>query len=94
VVKAKAASDRIGRPFAENIVRRARAIVADYQIVIRSENKEWYGRGLELPHVYGDGATPAECIENTRDALTAAVGYLLEQGKPYPSPAKHVKRTA
>jgi len=69
-------------------------IAADYQIVVGTENGHWYGRGLELSHVFGDGATPAACIENTRDALAAAVGYLLERGKPCPRPAKLVKRTA
>ena len=93
-VKTKAKSKGIARPFDQEIERQAKTIVADHQIVVRSENSEWYGRGLELPHVFGNGATPSECIQNTRDALTAAVGYLLERGKPYPSPAKHARQTA
>src|SRR6476661_92545 len=64
---AKAASPRAGRAahgsFATEILKRAKGIVADYQIILTNEEDEWYGRGLELPHVFGDGATPASCIQ-------------------------------
>ena len=68
-------------------------MVRDYQIIVECEAGEWYGRGLELPHVYGDGPTPAACIDNTRQALAAAVACILEQGQVPPTPAKHGKRT-
>jgi predicted RNase H-like HicB family nuclease len=74
-------------------LEQAQAIVANYQIILTSEDGEWYGRGLELSHVFGDGPTPARCIDNTREALTAAVAYILEQGQTPPSPAKQGKRT-
>lgn len=81
------------RPFADEVLSRAKAIVADYQIILTNEDGEWFGRGLELPQVFGDGATPAECIKNTREALAVAVAYLIEQGRPFPTPAKQGKRT-
>jgi predicted RNase H-like HicB family nuclease len=81
------------RPFATDVLQQATAIVADYQIILTSEEGQWYGRGLELPHVYGDGSTPEKCIADARQALTAAVAYLLEQGQSPPLPAKQGKRT-
>jgi hypothetical protein len=71
----------------------ARRIASEYQIIVENEAEQWYGRGLEMPHVFGDGATPTACIEDTRKALTAAVAYLLEQKRIPPSPAKEKKRT-
>jgi len=68
-------------------------MVSEYQIIVECEDGHWYGRGLELPHVYGDGPTAAACIDNTREALASAVAYVLEQGQAPPSPAKHGKRT-
>jgi len=81
------------RPFAADTIKAARKIVSDYQIIIECEEGHWYGRGLELPHVYGDGETPEHCIASTREALAAAVAYMLEQGQAPPSPAKQGKRT-
>src|SRR5438309_5828226 len=56
-VEAKAASPRAssrgpGRPFAADVLEQAKSLVADYQIILTSEDGEWYGRGLELPHVF------------------------------------------
>jgi predicted RNase H-like HicB family nuclease len=64
-----------------------------YQIIIQHEDGEYYGRGLEMPHVMNDGRTPDDCVEATRKALTAAVAYLLESGGVPPSPASRNKRT-
>ena len=89
----RARSRSPGRPLAADILGQAKAIVADYQIILTAEDGEWYGRGLELPHVLGDGPSPAACIENTREALTAAVAYLLEKRQAPPTPAKRGKRT-
>jgi predicted RNase H-like HicB family nuclease len=75
------------------VLKRAKEIVGDYQIVLTSEDGEWYGRGLELPQVFGDGLTPEACIESTREALVAAVAYMLEEGQVPPVPAKNGKRT-
>lgn len=45
------------------------------------------------PNLFGDGATPAICIQHTREALTAAVAFLLEEDRMPPSPAKEKKRS-
>lgn len=89
-----ASSGRLDRPFAANVLQQAATMVADYQIILTSEEDgQWYGRGLELPHVYGDGSTPEKCVTETREALTATVAYMLEQGQSPPMPAKQGKRT-
>ena len=92
--KGKATEDRFNRSFADAVLKRARSIVAEYQIIVMNEDGEWYGRGLELPHVFGEGKTPGVCVEETREALTGAVAYLLEQGQSIPTPAKHGRRSA
>ena len=83
----------MNRLFAADIQKRAQTMVSDYQVILNCEEGHWYGRGLELPNVFGDGETPAECIDNTREALAAAVAYMLEQGQAPPTPAKQGKRT-
>jgi predicted RNase H-like HicB family nuclease len=79
--------------FAASILKRAKEIVSEYQIIVTSEDGEWYGRGLEMPNVFGDGPTPAACVQNTRQALIATVAYMLEQNQTPPIPAKQGKRT-
>jgi hypothetical protein len=46
-----------------------------------------------MPHVFGDGKTPAECVENVREALVGAVAHMLEQDQRPPTPAREGTRT-
>ena len=46
-----------------------------------------------MPQVMNDGKTPDECVEKTRDILTTAVAYMLEQGQVPPAPAAENRRT-
>jgi predicted RNase H-like HicB family nuclease len=91
--KSKKPSKKLDRPFNQEILRRAREIADSYQIIIRSEDGEYYGRGLEMPYVMNDGKTPDECVRATRDALTTAVAYLLETRKAPPPPASENTRS-
>ena len=91
--KSKKSSAKIDRPFARKILAEARKRAEEYQVINSRQEGHWYGRGLELPHVFGDGATPAACIDQTRDALAAAVAYLLEQNEKPPTPAREGRRT-
>src|ERR1700676_2861539 len=86
----KAALDR---PFAASVLDKARKLADQYQVIVWHEDGEWYGRGLELPHVYGDGRTPAQCIENTREAIIGMVATLLERGERPPTAAHAGRRT-
>ncbi len=90
----KVSSKRLDCPFAGATIQAARNLVSEYQIIVECEEGHWYGRGLEMPHVYGDGPTVERCISEARDALAGAVAYLLEQGRIPPTPAKQGKRLA
>src|ERR1700675_4834467 len=82
----------IDRPFAPEILERARTIAQSYQVVMWEEDGEYYGRGVELPLTMDDGKTPDECMKNTREAFVATVGYMLEIGEVPPAPAVEGKR--
>ena len=81
------------RPFDPSVLAEAKKIAADYEIVMWFEDGEWYGRGLELPHTYGDGKTPAACIASVREGLVATVATMLEDGERPPAPGRGAERT-
>jgi predicted RNase H-like HicB family nuclease len=83
----------VDRPFASEILSKARQLVEQYQVILRFEDSDWYGRGLELSHVFGDGKTPEDCVNSTREALIGAVAYMLEQDQRPPTPAREGTRT-
>jgi predicted RNase H-like HicB family nuclease len=83
----------INRPFSARIIKDARKIAAEYQVVVHLEDGKWYGRGLELPHVFGVGKTAEACIAESRQALCAAVALLLEQGLRPPAPGRQGMRS-
>lgn len=84
---------KLNRAFDKKIVDTAKKVVDKYEIILMQADGEWYGKGLEIPTVFGDGKTPDECIKNTKDALVAAVAHLLERGEAIPVPASAGKRT-
>jgi predicted RNase H-like HicB family nuclease len=86
-------SKKLSRAFDAKILVDAKKITEKYEIIMAFESGEWYGRGLEIPNVFGDGKTPDECIQNTREGLISVVAHLLEQGVVVPSPASEGKRT-
>lgn len=67
-------------------------LAEEYETILASEDGRWYGRGLELPYVFGEGQTPAECIEDTRAALAATIAHLWGQGEKPPAPSREGKR--
>ena len=91
--KSKSLSTAIDRPFGAELLRRAKAIAAHYQIVLQFEDGEYYGRGLEMPYVMNDGKTPDECVKATRESLTIAVATMLERNEKPPTPASGGKRS-
>lgn len=86
-------STELNKPFAKEDLAAAKAIVAQYEIIVASADGQWYGKGLEMPTVFADGKTPNECIKNTTEALVATVAHLLEKGEPVPAAASSGKRT-
>ena len=81
------------RAFDKGVLAEARQIAEQYQIVLKFEDGEWYGHGLELPGARGDGKTPAAAVVDTREALITMVAYMLEEGQIIPSPASEGTRS-
>ena len=86
-------STKLNKEFDAKILSKAKKIAGKYEIILNQADGEWYGKGVEMPTVFGDGKTPDKCTESMREALTAAVAYLLEQGEVVPAPASEEKRT-
>ncbi|NLE58372.1 MAG: hypothetical protein GX616_08430 [Planctomycetes bacterium] len=61
--------------------------------MLKYEDDEWYGHGLELPGARGDGKTPAAAVADTREALVTMVAYMLEEGQTIPAPASEGNRS-
>jgi predicted RNase H-like HicB family nuclease len=87
------ASKNPRRAFAPAILAKARRLAERYQVVMQFEDGRWYGRGLELPLVFGDGRTPEACIDDTREALVLAAATMIEAGQRPPAPATSGRRT-
>jgi predicted RNase H-like HicB family nuclease len=64
----------------------AKAIAEQYEVAIRQADGQWYGRCIQLPHVFGDGCTPDACIAQVREAIAVTVEYMLDNGEPLPPP--------
>src|SRR5438552_2887739 len=77
--KSENTSRRLDRPFDPDILRRAKAIARQYQVVMWFEDGEYYGKGVELPGVMADGKTPGRCMSTTREALVGAVAHMIER---------------
>lgn len=92
-VKSKKSSVKIDRPFKADLLKQARAVVRQYQVILNQEDDHWYGRGLELPMTFGDGETVEACIADTVEAMVASVALMLEEGQRPPTPAREGKRT-
>ena len=94
--KSKSSNSRgkaIDRPFDKTILAKAKTIADQYKIVLEFEDGDWYGHGLELPGVHGDGKTVQAAVADTREALVGAVAYMLEEGQTPPQPAREGNRS-
>jgi len=83
----------VDRPFDKAVLAKARQIADQYQIVLKFEDNEWYGHGLELPGARGDGKTAASAVADTREALVTMAAYMIEEGQTLPPPAREGSRT-
>jgi predicted RNase H-like HicB family nuclease len=91
--KSKKSAKALDRPFDPAILAKAKKIADRYQVILAFEDGHWYGRGLELPTIHGDGKTVGQCVENTREALVGWAAYLLEEGRTPPASAQEGTRT-
>ena len=92
--KSKKSAAAIDRAFPADLWKQATKIAEAYQVILHCEEGHWYGRVLELPHVFGDGESAGECVADTREALCGAVALMLEEGDRPPSPSRAGTRTA
>lgn len=80
--------------FSPAMMRRARQIARQYKLTIeKSESLGYVGSSIEIPTVFADGDTPDKCYDATQEALSVAVGAMLEAGQTPPQPAAYMKRT-
>ena len=91
--KSKKSAKAIDRAIDAGVMAKAKAIAQEYQVILACEDGHWYGRGLELPNIHGDGRTVGQCVENTREAFCGWVAYLIEEGQRPPTPAREGTRT-
>ena len=89
----KSKNSDLDRPSSPEVLKQARIIADRYQIVLEQEDDYWFGHGLEMPTVFGEGKTPQTCVKDTREALVASVAIMLEEGQRPPIPASEGKRT-
>ena len=85
-------STKLNKPFSKEVLGIAKKVVDKYEIILTFSDGEWYGKVLEMPMVFGDGKTPDKCVKNTKEALTATIGHLLERGDVIPVPTCEGKR--
>jgi predicted RNase H-like HicB family nuclease len=87
-VESDAVAEVVDRPFAPTILKRAKELAAKYRIVLEPDEDAGYlASALELPNVLADGPNPNAAVTAARDALAAAIAYLIESGQTPPLPA-------
>jgi predicted RNase H-like HicB family nuclease len=92
--KSSPESASIRRPFAADTLAAAKLAIAQYQVSIwfDEDEKRYFGRGIELPLVMGDGRTPDQCVRNTCQALIVTIATMIESGESPPLPANEGRR--
>ncbi len=91
--KSRESAEALDRPFDPKVWATAQKVAQQYQVILTCEDGHWYGRGLELPNVFGDGNTVGQCVASTREALAGCVAHLLEEGETPPTAAREGTRT-
>ena len=81
------------KPFAQDVLKRAGKIADQYRLLLEKNKMIGYvGSSVELPAVFADGRSPADCVKNTQQALTIAVATMIEAGQKPPAPSSSGKR--
>ena len=89
----KPSKSQLSRSFARELWTKALELASRYQVVVRFEDGEYYGRGLEVPGAMDDGKTPNQCIQKTQEAMAVAVAVMLESGQTPPLPMSVARRS-
>jgi predicted RNase H-like HicB family nuclease len=81
------------RPFDPRILKQAYGIAGQYRLILEpNEDVGYMGSSIEMPHVWGGGKTPDECVRETREALVSAIATMLEGGENPPPPTREELR--
>jgi predicted RNase H-like HicB family nuclease len=80
--------------FDKTTLSNARKITGGYRVIIEENDKLGYiGSAVELPTVFADGKTPADCYQAVQEALTGAVATMIKSGRKPPQSSLAEKRT-
>jgi predicted RNase H-like HicB family nuclease len=83
----------VNRPFDPGILREAKRIAARYRLIVEPDPEAGFlGRVAELPGVFADGKTQADCVRMLVFAAETTVATYLEEKKSAPSPISDVQR--
>jgi predicted RNase H-like HicB family nuclease len=83
----------LSRPFAPEVLRRARGLAEQYRLVISPEpGVGYFGHALELPSAMGDGKSVDACARAVLEAATVAVATMIERGEKPPAPSTEGRR--
>jgi predicted RNase H-like HicB family nuclease len=94
-VRKAIAREPLDRAFGADVLRQARELAGEYRIILEANDELGFvGHVLEMPGVMADGKTPTECVAAVREAASASVGVMLEQGQSPPRPAGERRRQA
>jgi predicted RNase H-like HicB family nuclease len=91
--RSKSSKALLARPFDPATLAMAAKIADGYRVILAHEGGMWFGSGVEMPDVFGEGKTVEDCVRDTREALKAAAAVMLEQGQTPPMPADEAHRT-
>lgn len=83
----------IDRPFAPAILRRARELAAKYRLLIEKSPDGYTAQVFEMTNILGFGTTLNKCEKETRELLTTALAFMIENGDEPPAPSTDEKRT-
>ena len=93
VAKKKSGKPKLDRPFEAATLKKARALVKRYRLVIEpNDDVGFIGCTAEMPFVMADAEDIAGCVAATREATIAAVATMLEADQRPPSPASDGRR--
>lgn len=86
-------SRAIDRPFDPAILKRAKSVVADYQLVIWQEDGEWCAKGVEVPNAFAAADSLAACEREWREVCVTLIAYGIEKGEEPPPAAREGVRS-
>ena len=83
----------LDRNLESELFERADRLADQYRLTLEADGKGGFiGSSVELPRVFGEGASADECVRLTRRMLASAVAGMLKTGRTPPSAVKQRRR--